>query len=240
VAGVALGVVAEDRLQRATALLAHPGGGAREGDGDVRGVLGAVQLGVNQAAVVVLDGDHDRVPQPAGAAVLIALARHAMPRREELRRLVGVDVQQRARLAPLKAPEGLAAAAAPTRHAVALEDLPHCRTVTANQHGKPHGPPVRPGAGIEDAPLLNRTERPRARPWDRPARRTPRTAGPLGHRRPLEAIARRRHRRRRTAHRTSDPTRRLASENTRDHLALGARSEPAPTVCHVSGPPGGR
>jgi hypothetical protein len=48
VAGVALGVVAEDGLDRTAALLAQPGGGAREGDGDVDRVLGAVQLGVDQ------------------------------------------------------------------------------------------------------------------------------------------------------------------------------------------------
>jgi hypothetical protein len=62
----------------------------------------------------------------------------------------------------------------------------------------------------------------------------------LNGRRLSPAIARRRHRRRRTAQRTSDLTRRLTSQHALDHLALRARSEPAPTVCHVSGPPGGR
>ena len=59
VAGVALGVVAHDRLDGAAALLAHPGRAAAQGERDVGGVLGAVQLGIDQAAVVVLDGDHD-------------------------------------------------------------------------------------------------------------------------------------------------------------------------------------
>jgi len=40
--------------------------------------------------VVVLDGDDDGVPEPAGAADLIALAGHAMAGRVELRRLVRV------------------------------------------------------------------------------------------------------------------------------------------------------
>jgi hypothetical protein len=74
-----------------------------------------------------LDGDHDGVPEAAGAAVSVAIARDPVTRRLELRGLVGVDVQQRPRQAPLKPLEGLTLPAAPPRDAVTLEDLPNRR-----------------------------------------------------------------------------------------------------------------
>src|SRR4051794_24166282 len=205
VAGVALGVVAEHGLDGPAALRAHPLGAAPERDRDVGGVLGAVQLGVDQARVVVLHGDHDGVPEPAGAADLIALAGHTMPGGHELRRLVGVDMQKRARLAPLKALERLARAAPPTPDAVALEHLPHRRAMAADQRGQAHRPPVRPRAGIEDRLLIAGAQRPRTGMRHRPTRGTPRAAQALGVRRLLPTIPRARHRRRRTAHRTSNP-----------------------------------
>ncbi len=46
--------------------------------------------------MVVLNGDDDRVAEAALAAGLAAVAGHAMARNGELRRLVGIDMQQRA------------------------------------------------------------------------------------------------------------------------------------------------
>jgi hypothetical protein len=77
--GVALGVVGHDRFERAAALFAHPGRGALERDRSVDGVLGAVQLGVDEEAVAVLDSDHDRLADVARTIVLVAIASHSVP-----------------------------------------------------------------------------------------------------------------------------------------------------------------
>ena len=55
VAGVGLVVVAHDRLDGPAALLGHPGRGAPQGRRGGHGGLGAVQLDVGQAAVVIDD-----------------------------------------------------------------------------------------------------------------------------------------------------------------------------------------
>jgi hypothetical protein len=96
-----------------------------------------VQLGVDEPAVVVLDGDHDGVAQAARAPDLVALPGHAMSRRVELRSLVGVEMQQHARLAPLKALERLTLAASATRDAVAPEHAVDRRAVAADQRRQP-------------------------------------------------------------------------------------------------------
>src|SRR4030095_17160328 len=166
---------------------------------------------------VVLDGDHDGVAQAARAPD-IALVDDAMARRVELRGLVGVDVQQRAGLAPLKALERLARAAATARDAVALEHPVDRPAVPADQRRQTHRPPVGASAGIEDDPLLGARQRPRTRPRDRTAWRTPHAAGALSLRRPTPPIARRDDRRRRTTQRESDRPRRLPRKHPRDHL----------------------
>src|SRR5215207_5298169 len=56
--GVALRVVAHDRLDGSAALFAHPDSGAPERGRDRRGVLGRVDLAVDQAGVVIDDPDH--------------------------------------------------------------------------------------------------------------------------------------------------------------------------------------
>jgi hypothetical protein len=73
-----------------------------------------VQLGVDDPGVVVLDGDHDGLAEVARPVVLVAVAGDPVAWLEELGRRIGVDVQQRARLAPLKAPVGLTLSAPPT------------------------------------------------------------------------------------------------------------------------------
>jgi len=156
------------------------------------GVLSAVQLGVDEAGVVVLNGDDDGVPEAAGAIGLVAVASHAMTGLKELRSLVGVDVQQRAGLTPLKALERLARAAPPARDAVAPEHAVDGRAMAADERRQSHRPPVRPSAGIEDALLLDLAEYPRTRPRDRPPRRIPHAAGALRLGCPLPTIARRR------------------------------------------------
>lgn len=94
-AGVALGVVAHHRLDRAAALLDKAARGARERDRNVGGFFAGVQLGINQTSVVVLNGDDDRVAKAARAAGSAAVAGHAMARNGQPRPLVGIDVQQR-------------------------------------------------------------------------------------------------------------------------------------------------
>src|SRR5690606_38151099 len=94
-------VVAHDRLDGAAALLDKPSGGATQTGGDVGGVLGAVQLAVRQARVVVLDADDDRLADPPGPRGLAAIAGGPVARRVELRGRKRVDVQQGAGLGPL-------------------------------------------------------------------------------------------------------------------------------------------
>src|SRR3954452_16732379 len=97
-----------------------------------------------------------------------------------------------------------------------------------------HRPPVRPRAGIEDPLLLDRRELPRTRLRHRPPRQTPAAVATLLLACRSPAVPRGRDRRWRAAHRSRDRARLLAGEKARDHLALGARSEPASTVVHVS------
>src|SRR3954469_11664336 len=105
--------------------------------------------------------------------------------------------------------------------------------MASGQPRQAHRPPVRAGAGIEDALLLGRAQRPRTRPRDRPPRRAPRPTDALALAGLKPPITSGRHCRGRAAHRPRDRARLLAGEKARDHLTLRTRSEPASTVCHV-------
>src|SRR4051794_29996446 len=98
--GVALGVVAHDRLHGPAALLAHPRRGAPQRGRDGVLVLGGVDLAVAQAAVVVDDADDLdlALARSARAVLLAAIAVGPLTGPVELRQLEGVDVQQRAGL----------------------------------------------------------------------------------------------------------------------------------------------
>src|SRR4051794_14678807 len=101
-----------------------------------------------------------------------ALAGRPMAGLVELDDRERVDVQQRARLGPLKAPGrrlGLRAAS-PPRTAMALEHLPRRRAMPAGDRRKTHRPPVRPGPRLENLLLELRTQRPRTRLGNRAAR----------------------------------------------------------------------
>ena len=106
--GVALRVVRHHGLDRAAALLSKPPGGASQRGRDGGGVLGAVELAVDQAGVVVDDADDLTVP---ARRVLWRSARAPVaqcPGRSNFGRLERIDVQQGASFGPL-----VATAAAP-------------------------------------------------------------------------------------------------------------------------------
>ncbi len=140
-ARVALGVVAHDRLDRAAALLAHPGGGAAQRGRDVLGVLGGVQLAVGQPGVVVDHADDHGLSARRGSCAFGALAGSPVPGAARTWAAEGVDVQQRAGLGPLIAAGGLARlAAAPARDAVTAQDLPAGRAVPTGERRQRIGP----------------------------------------------------------------------------------------------------
>src|SRR3954469_10442483 len=87
---------------------------------------------VGQAGVVVDDADDLDGAGLAGAVALGAIAMSPVARHLELRQAEGVDVQQRTGLRPLIALGARRALAAPlAADAMALEDLPARRAVTA-------------------------------------------------------------------------------------------------------------
>ena len=231
VAGVGLGVVGHDGLRRLAALLEHPGHAAAQRGADRGGGLGGVQLGVDQAAVVVEHPNDDALAQPPLAHGTIAV--RPMPGAVKALHRERVDVQQRSGLRPLITAMRLALAAAPARDPVALEHLVDRRAMPAAQHRQAHRPPIRPRACPQNLLLGRVTQRPRTRPRDRPTGHTPHPADALLDAGGKPTIARRRHRRGRAPHRPRDRARLLAGEKARDHLTLRARSEPASTVRHV-------
>src|ERR671917_2823833 len=129
-----------------------------------------MQLGVDQPRVIVLNGDHDGMAHSALPATVVTLL-DAVARRVKARRLVGVDVQQRPGLRPLKAFERLAAGAPTPRATVTTQHLPDRRAVKARQRRQSHRPPIRALTRIYDPLLLLCTERMRTRLRHRPARR---------------------------------------------------------------------
>jgi hypothetical protein len=72
-------------------------------------LLGASSAAATACTSRVLDADHDRLARLAGAVLLGALPGRPVPGPVELRDRERVDVQQRARLSPLKALGGLRA-----------------------------------------------------------------------------------------------------------------------------------
>ena len=162
---VALGVVAHDRLRRAAALLAHPRGGASQRGRDGDRVLGAVDLAVGQAGVVVDDADDLDLAGARRVRVrLAAVAVRPVAGPVELGQLERVDVQQRAGLGPLIAARGLRPLAATlARHAVTLEHLPDRRAMPPGQELQLHRPPVGLLARGQDRLLGLDAQRPRTR-----------------------------------------------------------------------------
>ena len=167
--GVALRVVAHDRLDGAAALLAKPVGGAAQRGRDGDRVLGAVQLAVGQAGVIVDDADHLDRAGPAGLVLLGALPGRPVPRPVELRQLERVDVQQRPGLGPLIAAACSAAALAapPARDAMTRQHLVDRRAMPAGQELQLHRPVVGLLARGQDRPLSLSAQRPRTRPRPR-------------------------------------------------------------------------
>ena len=236
-AGVALGVVVTSPPGRARSPARASTRRRAQRDRDRRGVLGRVQLAVDQAAVVVDDADHDRL---AGVARLVRAQRARRfarwPGRSNFGTLKASMCNSAPASAPLIAPGRLALRGAPPpRDAVApaghAQIVERCRPTRACSRIGPQFVRSRASRIRCSSTALSAHGQDRGH---RPARRTPHARCPLALRCAQPTIPRRRHRRRRTPHRTSDRPRLLAGEKARDHLPLGTRSEPASTV-HPSG-----
>src|SRR5215210_802901 len=232
--GVALRVVAHNRLDGAAALLAKPPGRAAQRGRDGVLVLRAVQLAVDQAGVVVYDGDHLDRAGPAGLVTLGALPGRPVPGPVELRQLERVDVQQGASLGPLIATAAVAVlAAAPARDAVTREHLPDRRAMPAGQELQLHRPVVGVLARGQDRCLRVGAQRPRTRPrYRRPGPQT-RPRDPLSLRRllPTTPPPMRRGDRNRTLSRRR--SKRAPTLNQPNQLQTARQSELASTVFHV-------
>ena len=104
-------VVGHDRLDGPAALLGASSRRAAQRRGGGSGAVGAVQLDVGQARVVVDDAVRVAGPRRRGRARVSARSPCAQcPGRSKRGELLGVHVQQRARLRPLIAPESSGAA----------------------------------------------------------------------------------------------------------------------------------
>jgi hypothetical protein len=100
-------VVGHDRFDGPAALLAEPGDRAPQRRGGGSGAVGAVQLDVGEPGVVIDDAVRIAGPGPV-VAVSGAIAMRPVTWLGKAREVLGVHVQQRARLRPFIAPVALA------------------------------------------------------------------------------------------------------------------------------------
>ena len=163
------------------------------------------------------------------------------PATVELGQLEGVDVQQRAGLGPLIAPRGLRAlAAALTRHAVALEDLPDRRAMPAREELQLHRPVVGPLARGSGSPARPRCSAPTGTTAAATSASADTRATPA---RPRWRACQRCHQRCAVAGATlraaaACPQRRTLLDQ-HHQLKTALQSELAPTVLHVRSPSAG-
>jgi len=169
VSGVALGVVAHDRLNGTAALLEHPRSGPSERGRHGDRVLGRVDLAVRQASVIVDHADDLDLPGLASLVLLAALTGRPVTGPIEAGKLERVDVQQRAGLGPFVALGGLRALGAPSpRDAVACENLVDRRAMAACEELQLQRAVVRLRPGDQDCLLRLDRQRPpeRGTPFD--------------------------------------------------------------------------
>jgi hypothetical protein len=103
VAAAAIGerVIGHHRLGPAGALVAHPRSGATQRDRRGLAAVGAVQLDVGQARMVINDAVRVDIAGAPVAREFAAIACRPVPRHAKALQALGVHVQQRPRLRPL-------------------------------------------------------------------------------------------------------------------------------------------